>query len=118
MIIEHSSKRLKERMGVKSESKQENIVRNAYMRGKPITNYTGKDRKYLERLSQTSAAVLNNRDLRVYQDKIFIFDGDLCVTILQLPKKFGKKMYHGEKRQKEDCREAWDEFCAYGMSCA
>lgn len=82
---------MKERMGVKSVARQQKIINNAYTRGKSVENFVGSDRKYLERVRERSEETLDSREIRVYQDKVFIFDEELCITILQLPKPFGRR---------------------------
>lgn len=90
-MTKHCNKRMKERMGIKSEAKQQKIVDNALTRGKSVDCFTGKEKRYLEGIQKKTEKTLNSRELRVYQNKVFIFDGDLCVTILHLPKDFGRR---------------------------
>ena len=93
MTTYHALQRTNERTGLNIKSSQR-FIANAIERGKQSTDFTAKEREYLQRRE-------SNKERRtvVYNSYCLIVSADdICITIFQLPKWFGKKQYDGKQK--------------------
>lgn len=86
VLTDHAKKRLKERLGTTKKSSI-SVANNALASGKRHSDYRGAARKFLDKtfLSYKSA---NN--MRVFNNYVFIFNGNTLITVLPFPKRFQK----------------------------
>lgn len=88
----HAYERGKERMGLGDRAIQR-MAERAFEKGISVSETTGRFRRYLERLYDSHG---NGNNLRVYGEKIFVFQNETLITILHLPndyKKAAKKLF-------------------------
>ena len=83
-VTNHAKQRIHERMGVRKKT-TDRVAENALKKGLTVKETKGKLKKYLNKLFLTHS-VGNN--MRVYAEKVFIFQGDHLITVLSLPNEF------------------------------
>lgn len=82
-LSKHARKRLKERS---SKSKRQSDL--ALSRGKPISEFTGSFRRYLDKIRLSKPFRVN---ILVYGDDIFIYsDKNALITVFDIPTKYNK----------------------------
>ena len=64
------------------------VVHNALERGKKRTEYSGAIRKYLDKLYLSHDKEADN--IIVYSNMVFIFNGQLLITVMHVPSKYLK----------------------------
>ena len=80
-VTNHADKRLKQRAGVTKKNRKE-VAIDAYEKGLKHSDCTGRLHKYVTLLyfqHQTA------NQIRVYHEKVFIFNGKTLITLLPLP---------------------------------
>lgn len=83
-MTHHSCKRIRERMGINNRG-TERIANLALHKGITHAEATGDLKKYMTEI-YLSHCTSNN--MRIYNNKIFIFHNVRLITVLQLPGKF------------------------------
>jgi hypothetical protein len=81
-VTAHGEDRIIERVGGKKKNAQK-IAEKAYQYGLTHSESKGRLHKYLDKLYLKNPA--NNRDLRVYNHKVYIFIEERLITVLPLP---------------------------------
>ena len=90
MICDHANDRLKERTGVKSRYLMSQNASKAFVLGLREENCKGPELKYLRKYKKDSDN--GERELVLYEDQLWIFEGLTLVTILPRDLDFVKKM--------------------------
>lgn len=78
----HATKRIRKRCGVSKR-----YYKLAIERGIPYTKYSGQFRRYLDLVRLKEGKFLQ---ILVYSNKIYLFDKDILITVLDIPAKFHK----------------------------
>lgn len=79
IITNHANERIKERVGIKSQRAKEAYVMKAYYEGLREKDCSGASLKLIQRRKRDE---FTDRDLVLYRDQIFVFDGHSLVTVL------------------------------------
>lgn len=79
IITNHANERIKERVGLKSQHAKEAYVMKAYYEGLREKDCSGASLKLIQRRKRDE---FTDRDLVLYRDQIFVFDGHSLVTVL------------------------------------
>lgn len=95
-VTKHAKYRIKQRMGL-STTISEKIAKKALDIGIKSSDVSGGLRRYLDMLYLTRKTANN---IRIYNDKIFIFSNEILITILNLPNRF-KNIINSNKSQME-----------------
>ena len=89
IITHHANERIKERVGLKSQHAKEAYVMKAYYEGLREEDCSGVSLKLIQRRKGDE---FTNRDLVLYRDQIFVFDGHALVTVLPVDSDYLKIM--------------------------
>lgn len=81
IITKHAETRLKERCGLNKKSIKR-ISQKAFNNGLPGEKAKGELKKWTKSIRRRNEAINN---VRIYGDKIFLFDGYTLITVLQIP---------------------------------
>ena len=81
-LTRHGEKRIRERAGL-SKKACERMAKIAFMEGAAIEDTKGRLRNYMLQHYTSHDGATDN--MRVYGDKIWIFNGTCLITILQIP---------------------------------
>lgn len=95
-ITKHAYKRVKERMGL-TKAAAEKMAKKAYTDGIKHSQTKGQLHKYFTKVYLNYR---NSNNTRLYGEKIFVFNDNVLITVLELPndlKKNCKKMIKNEK---------------------
>ena len=84
-MTHHSIARMKTRCGT-SKSASQKLAGAALTYGAAHTEVVGQLHRYFTRYSQEGEP--ETRNLRAYGDKLYVFNEDVLVTVLQLPTQF------------------------------
>lgn len=84
-LTNHAKDRLKERAGISKSN--DRILELALTRGISHSETKGKLNKYLTKLYFYNETANN---IKVYQEKVFIFDDKVLITVLNLPNELKK----------------------------
>lgn len=87
-ISEHAFKRLSERSGL-SKKAAYRIAEKAFTQGITHSETKGNLNKYITSLYFNNT---NANNIRLYGDKVYIFVGEVLVTVLQIPSNLTKDM--------------------------
>lgn len=79
IITHHANERIKERVGLKSQRAKEAYVMKAYYEGLREKDCSGASLKLIQRSKKEKYTA---RELVLYRDQIFVFDGYSLVTVL------------------------------------
>jgi hypothetical protein len=93
IITSHAKKRIKKRLGIPKHIIQE-ISTDSYRYGIPHSQTTGSLNKYLTKLYMKYETSNNSR---IYKEKVFIFNNNILITILDLPARFKKRLSRKSK---------------------
>lgn len=98
IITRHGDKRTRKRVGV-NRSAVERLARKALADG--ITRYDAKGglRRYLDALYHYNGQADN---IRVYAEKVWIFSGNILITVLDLPQKYKNRANGIAKKESAD----------------
>ena len=80
-LTKHGKNRLKKRLGA-SKKNVEKIAQDALQNGITHSEAKGRLSKYLDKLFFQHQTATN---MRVYHEKVFIFRGEVLITVLPLP---------------------------------
>lgn len=81
-VSAHADKRIKERLpGMKSAKRRRTIAEEAYIHGVRIADSKGAEHAYIARCTKDNPEYAG-RDLVLYADRVFVFDGVRLVTML------------------------------------
>jgi hypothetical protein len=83
-ITEHGRKRARERVGV-SKKGVDRLAANALKRGFRHGQFSGRFKRWLDGVFLTHRKPNN---MRVYGDKVFLFDRETLITVLPIPADF------------------------------
>jgi len=84
-VSTHAKKRLHERMGVNKKS-SERVAQNALKSGIKRQDFSGSIRRFLDMLYFQYM----DKEIIVYSNKVFVFAGDILVTVMDLPSRYNK----------------------------
>ena len=87
-ISNHANKRIKQRVGIKSFNAHVGYVEKAYAFGLRKQDCTCASLRLLEGSEEFS----NDRELVLFRDQIFVFDGLTLVTVLPVDQDYQKLM--------------------------
>lgn len=96
-VTEHATKRIKERLGISKRLADANAQR-ALQYGITHREVKGSLRKYMDKL-YLKYRTANN--MRIYNRKIYIFNGETLITVFNLPNKFLKTTDKLNKKKNE-----------------
>lgn len=97
IITQHAYVRIKERMNVKSKKRMQRIAEQAFVKGKEINELKGIESRVLQKCLKEGT---DNRTLKIFQDRVFVFERKYLVTMLPIDKKFQKNMEKKRYKQK------------------
>ena len=83
-VTNHARKRIHERMGVRKKT-SERVANIALKKGLKLSDTKGKLKKYINKLFSDHGVGDN---IRIYAEKVFIFQGSCLITVLSLPNEF------------------------------
>lgn len=89
-ITAHGEERLRKRIGIPARA-TERSARNAKVRGKKRTEFSGPVRRYLDKLHYRGKLENKATDIVVYGQVIYLFAGEYLLTCWRLPNKFLKQ---------------------------
>lgn len=81
-VTTHGKNRGKQRLGIPRQS-VERMAAKALAEGKGQADFSGKFRRYLDKLGAT-----HKNKLLVYGNHIYVFGGDVLVTVLNIPTEY------------------------------
>lgn len=96
-LTRHALQRGKERLGLRDEA-IERLAERALNEGLRTSDTSGRFRRYLDKLFLSHGKAGN---LRVYGEKIYLFNGSLLITIFHLPNEYKKAAAKLRTRQQE-----------------
>lgn len=96
ILTKHAKHRSKERMGLNKEA-SDKAAQKALEVGIRHSETAGSLHRYLSRLFLTKKTANN---IRIYAEKVFIFSGNVLITVLQLPNEYKKVVNKINKQQK------------------
>lgn len=88
VVTNHANKRIKQRVGIKGFAAQVAYVEKAYEHGLRKEDCTCASLRLLEGREEFS----NDRELVLFRDQIFVFDGLTLVTVLPIDQDYQKLM--------------------------
>jgi len=86
IVTNHAKKRIKQRLGLKKKAIQP-MVDKVFETGRQHSEFTGAAKKYLSKLFLTYKKGSN---MRVANNHVFIFTGEVLITVFEFPKRFQK----------------------------
>lgn len=103
-VTKHAKQRIKERMGLKKKT-SDRVANLALEKGLKIKETKGKLKKFLNSVF-LSHGVGDN--IRLYAEKVFIFQGNCLITVLQLPNELKNlsNICFSEKKKREELQYA------------
>lgn len=102
-VTKHASKRMKERIGL-GKSAQDGAAEKALKEGLCHSETTGPLKKFVDALFFKNHA----NQIRIYQDRAYIFKNNVLITVLPVPNHFAKiarKLLERKKVENIDCKE-------------
>lgn len=96
IITNHGNKRMKERIGLNSKSRNK-VCNRALSDGISHKETSGSLRRYLDKIY---LSYRRSNNTRIYNQKIFIFHNQTLITVLDLPNNF-KSQVNKINKQKE-----------------
>ena len=103
LVTKHAIKRIHQRVGVGKKASAK-LAKEAFENGLKRTEVTGLLRKHLDDVYDASGTANN---LRVYNQKVYIFCENRLVTVLPLPQiYYNLEMIMKKKKQKKLMKEA------------
>ena len=103
-ITKHGYKRVRERLGIPKNAVQKN-AENAMKYGVQRTDVSGPLRRYLDAIYYDYGTANN---LRVYHRHVYIFCGEVLVTVLKVPYKYIDAADIAQRRKKYMIGENYD----------
>lgn len=104
IITNHSEKRIKERTGL-SKKQSDKLALNALEHGITHREAKGNLKKYLDKLFLSHGKANN---MRVYNQKVFLFDRNTLITVINLPTNL-VKIANDINKKKENLKESLEE---------
>lgn len=101
IVSRHAQERLKERCGLNKKSIQR-MTEKAYTNGISRIEMNGRLHKWATSIARSG--VSNATNVKLYGDKLFLFDRAILVTVIQVPPNILKdidKMIRKEKKGRE-----------------
>lgn len=98
VVTKHAEKRLRERMGLKKKSVQR-AAEMAYEKGIKHAETNGNLNKWITSLYFNNKTANN---IRIYNDKAWIFAGQNLITVLQIPASLKKSVKDVLNRRKNE----------------
>ena len=95
MLSYHGQKRAKKRFGIGYE-KADSHFEEAKLYGKYVDDYEYRSDEYDYLLSKQRK---NGNKAVAYNGVLYIFDGDICITMFSLPSWFDRKKHYEGKQQ-------------------
>jgi len=102
-VTSHGTARTRQRCGIKKKSVQR-IAAIAFKKGISIKDTTGSLNRYLQYLYHYNETADN---IRIYGDKVYIFCGNVLVTVLNVPHKYKNRvnMLMRERKHEEEYKK-------------
>lgn len=85
IVTNHGKKRSKERLGIR-KGIADKVASNALEYGVNRQDIQGRFRRYLDKLFWSHKNMANN--LIIYNQRIFVFNGNVLITVMDIPYKF------------------------------
>jgi len=100
-ISDHGNKRVRSRCGIPKKS-VEKLTKDAFHKGITHAETTGSLNKFI-----TAEYFYNQKanNIRIYNDKVFIFAGETLVTVFNLPQRYRESVKNILKDRLKDRRE-------------
>ena len=100
IVTKHANKRIKERCGLNSKS-TERLSNKILSEGLKHSECTGKLKRWVDGLYLNGCSANN---VRIYGDKAYLFNGDVLITVLQVPNELLKtaNILQSKKRGREN----------------
>ena len=98
IITHHAGVRMKERMNVKRKERMQRIAEQAFAKGKAVNELKGIELRFLQQCLKEG---IENRTLKIFQDRVFIFEQKCLITMLPIDKKFQRNMEKKRYKQKK-----------------
>lgn len=95
IVTSHGSERMRERMGLNKKSLDE-VCNKALSRGIKHGDTSGALRKYLDGIYMSHR---HSNNTRIYNHKVFVFNGEILITVLNLPNRFKGQVNNINKRK-------------------
>lgn len=96
-MTKHAVIRSKQRMGVKGK-KAKRIAQNALERGLGVQDTEGSLQQYIKDIESRE----NNTQIKIYQEKIFVFSNHgVFITVLYLPKRFKASVINAARKKSQ-----------------
>lgn len=95
-VTVHAGRRIRERIGVNKKSIQ-SVSDRALSKGLAHEELTGKLKRYIDKLYFRSETANN---IKVYAEKVYLFKGNLLITVVSLPtglKRIANKLSNSKK---------------------
>ena len=89
IITDHARGRIKERVGIKSQHEKEAFAMKAYYEGLREDDCTGVSLKLIQSCKKDEFWY---RELVLYRDQIYVFEGQTLITVLSLDSNYLKIM--------------------------
>lgn len=98
IVSRHAQERLKERCGLNKKSIQR-MAEKAYTYGISRVEMNGRLHKWATSIARSG--VSNATNVKLYGDKLFLFDRAILVTVIQVPSNILKDMDKMIRREKQ-----------------
>ncbi len=86
-ITDHASRRSKERVGIKSKPLLK-MARQAFDNGLTLEDTAGRLKKFLQNLMLPNDNRVSVNNIKIYNELIWLFKGEILITIIHLPVEF------------------------------
>lgn len=86
IITNHAKKRIKNRLGL-NKNVIEKISNEAFKNGLKHSEVKGSFKRYLDKIYLSHE---NGNNMRIYNQKIFLFHNNILITILDFPSRYKK----------------------------
>jgi len=100
-VTTHAGKRIRERFGGGKKASQ-TVADRALSKGLGHDELTGKLKRYIDSLWFRNRTANN---IKVYSEKVFIFNGNVLITVISLPtglKKIANKLFQNKNTEVEE----------------
>ena len=97
-ITNHGEERIRKRTGVPRKA-VDRMAKRALIEGVGRCKFSGSLRRYLDGMYHAYDESANN--IKVWGEKVWIFNGDVLITVMDLPQRY-KKSANGKVKKDED----------------
>ena len=86
-LTKHGTMRMRQRIGITKKATQR-IAERAFEKGLSRNDAKGAVRKWMD---ETYSTHETGNNMRIYGDKLFIFNNETLITVLQVPSELSKR---------------------------